>query len=202
MSLATNPTVLRILRTPLPDAVLAAIGGSAPREIKAWAVKWMDIFHAPPRCFAGAVTRGTVVSAVELDAGPLRDGDDAGARVLTMVCEAVVAEGCLNAQEQLAPPFLVTVIDECVSAAVATLDYALGGPGISGVSLSLDTTFHAPVELGAKLRFVNTTHAVSAQATSCRCEVWDLMQRRLVATAIFAGMPSSIPKSQIQAARL
>ncbi|KAJ7452245.1 hypothetical protein FB451DRAFT_1565960 [Mycena latifolia] len=208
---AINAAMMRILRTPLPDALLARIEGSAPNEVKAWAVKWMQIYHAPPRCFVGALTRGTVVSKVEFGAGPLgdkgeeREGEGAG-RVLTMVCEAEVTEGCLNAQAQLATAWIVTVIDECVSAAVAALDYARGGPGMSGVSLSLNTTFHAPVELGARLRFVNTTHAVSAQATACRCEVWDLTQKRLVATAVFAGMPSSLPKSasQIQprAARL
>ncbi|KAJ7452241.1 hypothetical protein FB451DRAFT_1524090 [Mycena latifolia] len=190
---STNPTTVRTLCTPLPDALLARIEGGAPREVKAWAVKWMEIYHAPPRCFVGALTRGTVVRKAELEPGAAwgrRRGRGEGAD-----------DGCLNAQDQI-----VTVIDECVSAAVATLDYARGGPGLSGVSLSLNTTFHAPVALGATLRFMNTTHVVSAQATSCRCEVWHLTQRRLVATAVFAGMPSSLPKSasqmQPQAARV
>ncbi|KAJ6534170.1 hypothetical protein B0H19DRAFT_1080662 [Mycena capillaripes] len=41
----------------------------------------------------------------------------------------------------------------CGFSAVTTYDYAQGGLGISGVSISLDTVFHNPLEVGAKLRY-------------------------------------------------
>lgn len=76
----------------------------------------------------------------------------------------------------------------CVSSAVTALEYAEGGPGISGVSLTLDTVFHNPARRrvsslsfdfscfslryrGARLRFVNTTLAAVGGMTSCRCQV-------------------------------
>ncbi|KAJ6570519.1 hypothetical protein DFH09DRAFT_1153717, partial [Mycena vulgaris] len=165
--------------------------GNAPKHIKEWALKWLNIYHAPPKCFAGAGSRRTIVTEVYLDPNPLED-----ARVVTLVCETDVTEDSLDGQDHLSNAFIVVVIDECTSAAVAALDFAQGGPGLSGVSQSLNTVFHNSVELGAKLRFINTTIAANAGATSCRSEVWDLTQRRLVATAVFVGMSSSPPKSQ------
>ncbi|KAJ7086842.1 hypothetical protein B0H15DRAFT_343536 [Mycena belliarum] len=101
----------------------------------------------------------------------------------------------LDSRDVVANAFIVTVIDECVSAAVAALDRAQGGPGTSGVTLSITTVFHNPVLTGSTLRLVNRTLEVAAETTSCRCEVWDLTQRRLAASAVFAGMQSSPPKS-------
>ncbi|KAJ7050123.1 hypothetical protein C8F01DRAFT_1264390 [Mycena amicta] len=66
----------------------------------------------------------------------------------------------LDAQGRLAQAFVITIIDECVSSAVATLDYAEGGAGMSTVSLSLHTTFQNPASL----------------------RVWDLREQQLVAT--------------------
>ncbi|KAJ7720368.1 hypothetical protein DFH07DRAFT_858644 [Mycena maculata] len=191
MPFDSNAAMARILGTSLPDAMLSQIEGNAPRDVKEMAVKWLDIFHAPPKCFAGASTRKTAITEVSLDPNPLED-----TRILTMVCELDVMEDILDGEDKLSNAFIVVVIDECVSSAVTALDYAEGGPGICGVSQSLNTVFHNPVALGAKLRFINTTLAATSGTTSCRSEVWDVTQRRLVATAVFVGMSSSPPKSQ------
>ncbi|KAJ7805413.1 hypothetical protein B0H14DRAFT_2880840 [Mycena olivaceomarginata] len=126
---------------------------------------------------------------VSLDPDPLENG-----KILTLVCESDVTEGMVDGQDQVHNAFVITVIDECVSSAVTALKCAEGGPGISGVSLTLDTVFHNPARRGARLRFVNTTLAAVGGMTSCRCQVWDLTQRRLVATSTFVGMRSSLPK--------
>ncbi|KAF7360040.1 hypothetical protein MVEN_00731800 [Mycena venus] len=185
-----HATIARILRSPLPDVILSRIQGNAPRNVKEMTVKWLNIYHAPPKCFAGSATRGTTVTEVSLDPNPLEDG-----RILTLVTETDVTEEMLDGRDKVSNAFIITIIDECVSSAVTSLDYAEGGPGLSGVSLSLDTVFHNPAERGAKLRFVNTTLAAVGGTTSCRCQVWDLTRRRLVATATFVGMNSSVPKS-------
>ncbi|KAJ7445898.1 hypothetical protein FB451DRAFT_1376055 [Mycena latifolia] len=171
------------------------IRGGAPPVVKVRALKWLEIYRTPPRCFAGTATRRGEVAAVELQNSPLGDQGSEG-KVLILVLELEVAEDTLDTQDTANNAFLVVVIDECVSVAVTALDYAQGGPGISSVSQSLNTVFNSPAELGAKLRFVNTTLAVIARTTSCRCEVWDLTRRRLVATAVFVGMPSSPPKAK------
>ncbi|KAJ6557717.1 hypothetical protein B0H19DRAFT_1261315 [Mycena capillaripes] len=185
-----NATMVRILRTPLSDALVSTIKGNAPRDVKEMTVKWLDIYHSPPKCFSGTWTRRTVVTEVSLDPNPLEDRGS-----LTMVCEIDVTQELLDGRDKLSNAFVITIIDECVSSAVTTLDYAEGGPGISGVSLTLDTVFHNPAELGAKLRFVNKPMAAVGGMMSCRCEVWDLTQRRLVAVATFVGMRASPPKA-------
>ncbi|KAJ7935928.1 hypothetical protein B0H13DRAFT_2304417 [Mycena leptocephala] len=172
----------RILQSPIPDAILSRIQGNAAREVKEIAVKWLNIYHAPPNCFAGASTRRTAVTEVSLNRNALDNGN-----ILTLTLGVEILDG----QSKVSNAFIITIIDD----AVTTHDFAEGGPGISGVSLSLDTVFHNPVELGAKLCFVNTTLTAVGGTTSCRCEVWDLTQRRLVATATFVGMGSSPPKA-------
>ncbi|KAJ6479441.1 hypothetical protein C8R47DRAFT_1219000 [Mycena vitilis] len=191
MPFRDNATMLHILRTPVPDATVSRITGNAPWDVKETTVKWLDIYHAPTNCFAGAWTRRTVVTDVSLDSNPLENG-----RTLTLVCETDVTKEMLDGQtDKLNNSFVVTVIDECVSSAVTTLDYVEGGSGISGVSLTLNTVFHNSAELDAKLRFVSTTMAAAGGLMSCRCEVWDLTHRRLVATATFVGVQASPPKA-------
>ncbi|KAJ7086847.1 hypothetical protein B0H15DRAFT_931380 [Mycena belliarum] len=189
---AGHARYLAILHATYPDATLARIQGNAPRAVKELALKCLAIYHAPaPSCFASdAGTLRTAVTEVSLDPGPLQD-----TRVLTLVCEVEVTDASLDRRDVVANAFIVTVIDECVSAAVAALDLAQGGPGMSGVTLSITTVFHNPVLIGSTLRLVNRTLEVAAETTSCRCEVWDLTQRRLAASAVFAGMQSSPPKS-------
>ncbi|KAJ7354192.1 hypothetical protein DFH08DRAFT_854380 [Mycena albidolilacea] len=180
-----NATIAEILRAPLPDTILSRIQGNAPPKVKESAVKWLNIFHT----FVGALTRKITVTEVSLDPDPLENG-----RILTLICEIDVTPEMVDGHDNVHNAFVVTVIDECVSSAVTALDYAEGGPGMSGVSLSLDTVFHNPAERGAKLRFVNTTLTAVSGMMSCRCQVWDLTRRRLVATSTFIGMRSSLPK--------
>ncbi|KAJ7634377.1 hypothetical protein FB45DRAFT_908711 [Roridomyces roridus] len=187
---------LAIISNPIPDSILAGIKGNAPSDVKEIAVKWLNFFNAPAeKCFYGLSSGRKVVTEVSLDADPLREG-----QVLTLVCELDIAEeSLLDRHGKLANAFIFSVLDETVSSAVTALGYATGGSGICGVSQSLNTVFYNTVDLGAKLRFINTTLTATPETTACRCEVWDLTQRRLVATGVFIGMPSSSPR---QAARL
>ncbi|KAJ7634399.1 hypothetical protein FB45DRAFT_908772 [Roridomyces roridus] len=181
----TAAAQLRILRDPVPDSILDGVRGNAPRDVKEVAVKWLKFFTAPAEQFS-------------LNPDPLED-----MHVLTLVCEIVVTEELLDWRGKLGNAFVISVIDECVSSAVTAFDCAEGGAGICGVSQSLNTVLHNSVDLGATLRFVNTTLTATPGTTACRSEVWDLTQRRLVATAVYVGMPSSSPSPSPQrAARL
>ncbi|KAJ7060650.1 hypothetical protein C8F01DRAFT_1253140 [Mycena amicta] len=125
---------MRTLRLSIPSDYLERIAGTAPTDVKAMAVMWLNVYHAPaPRCFAGMSARRTVVTDVSLDNEGLWRS-----RRLTLVSEIDVTE---------AP----TRRAGCVSSAVATLDYAEGAAGMSTVSLSLNTTFHNPASLGSTL---------------------------------------------------
>ncbi|KAJ7050103.1 hypothetical protein C8F01DRAFT_1377842 [Mycena amicta] len=201
--------MLRTLRLPIPSDYLERIAGTAPTDVKAMAVKWLNVYHAPAptqRCFAGMSARRT------LDNEGLRRS-----RRLTLVSEIDVTESVsvktaegesrlrlvelLDGQGRLAQAFVITIIDECVSSAVATLDTLraeLACPPSCSAS-SFNTTFHNPASLGSTLRFMSTM-AAAGGIQSCRCEVWDLREQHLVGTAIFCGMLSSPLKTK--AARL
>jgi hypothetical protein len=86
----------RILQSPIPDAILSRIQGNAAREVKEIAVKWLNIYHAPPNCFAGASTRRTAVTEVSLNRNALDNGN-----ILTLVCETNVTEGIISVSAQI-----------------------------------------------------------------------------------------------------
>ncbi|KAF7296204.1 hypothetical protein HMN09_01089100 [Mycena chlorophos] len=183
----------RILQTPIPADYLSAITGNAPSDVKAMAVKWLNVYHAPgPRCFAGESTKRTVVREVSLvEEENTRGVGRRTTKKLVLVSEIDITDELLDSQDNLSTSFVFAIIDECVSSAVATLDFAQGGHGMSGVSLSINTTWHNTVTLGARLRFVSTTMGVDGGIASCRCEVWDDTRHRLVATGVFSGMIAS-----------
>ncbi|KAJ6612099.1 hypothetical protein B0H10DRAFT_1808124 [Mycena sp. CBHHK59/15] len=185
-----------ILRTRLADAVVSGIQGNAERKVKEMAVKWLNIFHAHPDCFAGSSSRRINVTEVSVNPSTLED-----ALVGTVVCEIDVTEDILDGQDELSNAFIVLLIDECATAAVTALNYAEGGLGIAGVSQSLNTVFHNSSSLqvaGARLRIINTTLSAGSSSMSCRSEVWDLTRRRLIASGVFVGMQSSQPKGLVR----
>ncbi|KAF7292804.1 hypothetical protein MIND_01179300 [Mycena indigotica] len=184
--------MMRILRIPISDEYLEQISGTAPLDVKAMTVKWLNVYHAPaPKCFAGMSAKRTIVKEVSLNR------EQHAQSRLQLVSEIEVTEELLDRHRNLAQAFIVTIIDECVSSAVSTVDYAEGGPGISPVSLSLNTTFHNPATLGSTLRLISTTIAAAGGIQSCGCEVWDLREQRLVANAVYSGMLSSAHRARL-----
>ncbi|KAJ7749939.1 hypothetical protein B0H16DRAFT_1460964 [Mycena metata] len=165
MSDPSNDAV-RIFSTPLPEALVSQIKGNAPYHVKEMTVKWLNIYHAPQKHFGGPSTHRTITSFVEI----------------------------LDGQGKLSTAFTIAVMDEYLSSAVTTHDYTTNGLGMSPVSLGINSMFYHPAELGAKLRFISTTQAVVAGRMTSRCEVWDLSQRRLVATGIFLGLTPSLAR--------
>ncbi|KAJ7611849.1 hypothetical protein FB45DRAFT_941167 [Roridomyces roridus] len=177
-----------ILSAPIPNAILSSIAGNASSQVKGTAVRWINAYRAPQNCFTTLASTQHTVREVSVHPEPVGNG-----QVLTLVCELDVVQEMLDGRNQLSNTFLVALIDEYASASVSALDLADGGMGSSGVSLGLNTVFHNPVQLGSKLRFINTTLARTSGAMSCRTEVWDLTKRKLAATAVFTGMLASFP---------
>ncbi|KAJ7060673.1 hypothetical protein C8F01DRAFT_1253160 [Mycena amicta] len=187
---------MRTLRLPVPSDYLERIAGTAPIDVKAMAVKWLNVYHAPaPRCFAGMSARRTLVTDVSLDNDEIDVTESVSVKTADGESRMRLVE-LLDGLGGLAQAFVITIIDECVSSAVATLDYAEGGAGMSTLLLSLNTTFHNPASLGSTLGFINITMAAVGGIQSCPCEVWDLREQHLVATAVFCGMLSSPLKAK------
>ncbi|KAI0747405.1 hypothetical protein C8Q74DRAFT_1312527 [Fomes fomentarius] len=85
------------------------------------------------------------------------------------------------------------MIDVCSSIALVALSIAMKKP-VYFVSQALTTVFHSPATVDSRLRIVNKTTAFGARTVSARTEIWDLTNRRLVATGIHNQMQPSQPK--------
>ncbi|KAI0690931.1 hypothetical protein C8T65DRAFT_671071 [Cerioporus squamosus] len=110
-----------------------------------------------------------------------------------VVFEIDMAEDMLNSAKHMHGGCAMFMIDVCSSIALVALSIALNKRAYL-VSQSLTTVWHSPAMLGARLRITNKTTAFGARTVSARTEIWDLTNRRLVATGIHSQMPPSQPK--------
>ncbi|KAI9065054.1 hypothetical protein FKP32DRAFT_1534553, partial [Trametes sanguinea] len=85
------------------------------------------------------------------------------------------------------------LIDVCSSIALVALAVAKRS-NVRFVSQSLTTVFHAPAMGDARLRIVNDTVSFGARTVSARTEIWDITNKRLVATGVHNQMEPSPPK--------
>ncbi|CDO70334.1 hypothetical protein BN946_scf184843.g23 [Trametes cinnabarina] len=85
------------------------------------------------------------------------------------------------------------LIDVCSSIALVALGVATH-KNARFVSQTLNTVFHAPAMGNARLRIVNDTVSFGARTVSARTEIWDITNKRLVATGVHNQMPPSPPK--------
>ncbi|RPD71401.1 hypothetical protein L226DRAFT_491521 [Lentinus tigrinus ALCF2SS1-7] len=110
-----------------------------------------------------------------------------------VVFEIDMAEDMLNSAKHMHGGCAMFMIDVCSSIALVSLSIAMN-KRVYLVSQSLTTVWHSPALLGARLRITNKTTAFGARTVSARTEIWDLTNRRLVATGIHTQMPPSQPK--------
>ncbi|KAI0748769.1 hypothetical protein C8Q80DRAFT_1173548 [Daedaleopsis nitida] len=88
---------------------------------------------------------------------------------------------------------IMFLIDVCSSITLVALSIAMKKEGYY-VSQALTTVFHSPAPPDARLRITNKTTSFGTRTVSARIEVWDLTNRRLVATAVHNQMHPSQPK--------
>ncbi|GLB34280.1 hypothetical protein LshimejAT787_0111640 [Lyophyllum shimeji] len=172
-----------------PDDVIAKVGGNAPPEIKGVPLKWLAAFRARDASFAKSVATKVKVVEVSLVQNP-EDHCRTEGRV---VCEIDVTSDMLNATGNMHDGCAVFLIDECSVCSLATLNAAEGREPQVGVSQAINTVFHHPAKLGAKLRIVNTSMSTGEGIGSCRSEIWDTMNHRLVASGVQLQMVPSQP---------
>ncbi|KAI0697290.1 HotDog domain-containing protein [Cerioporus squamosus] len=109
-----------------------------------------------------------------------------------VVFEIDMAEDMLNLVGNMHGGCTMHLIDVCTTIALNALRIAMDKEG-DYVSHGINTVFHAPAKVGARLELINTTTAWGSRAVSARTEIWDITNRRLVATGI---------QNQMQTARL
>ncbi|KAF8885763.1 hypothetical protein BD779DRAFT_1532324 [Infundibulicybe gibba] len=73
---------------------------------------------------------------------------------------------------------MLWLIDECSATALAAQSFVGGQGEGSGVSQTMNVTFHSPAALGTRLRIINTTMGTTVK--ECQSEMWDQDNQRLV----------------------
>ncbi|KAH9918573.1 HotDog domain-containing protein [Epithele typhae] len=121
-----------------------------------------------------------------------RDGDGKPHAKLTF--EIVVDPSMINGHGAMHGGCAVFLIDTCSSSALAILAMHLEKPW-NHVSQTLNTTFHAPMPVGATLHIINVTQSLGSRTVSVLTEIWDVTNHRLCVSAVHNKMaPSSVSR--------
>ncbi|KAH9848929.1 hypothetical protein C2E23DRAFT_842157 [Lenzites betulinus] len=160
----------------------------SPKQ-RAGILKYLNILlHADGGKFAQSVA-----SRLEMTEFEVYKREEDGKTQVRAVFEGVVSEDMLNAAENMHGGCSMYLIDICSSIALVALSITLHNDA-RFVSQAIHTVFHAPAKIGAKLRIVNNTISFGARTVSARTEIWDMTNRRLVASGLHNQMQPSAPK--------
>jgi len=111
------------------------------------------------------------------------------------VCEVTVTEEMLNVHGTLAGGCSAHLIDIGTFSSLLTLSMVTGAD-YTGVSTSLNITYHAPAKAGAELRMVSTSISTSGRVVAARAEVYDKRTSKLLVSAVHTIAP--FQNTQIQ----
>ncbi|KAI0068494.1 hypothetical protein BV25DRAFT_582 [Artomyces pyxidatus] len=159
----------------------ADIAGTAPNEVKQ---RIADVLAMGGSGF-GSVLEGNL-DVKEVSIGG--NAEEPSKKEARIVCESVVEENMLNIGRTLHGGFVALYIDVCGTFPLIAL------PGLSGVTLNLNVSYHSPAKLGDKLRIITTTLSNGARVLSTRGEIWNITTKRLVASGVHIKMEPSAPK--------
>ncbi|EJF66366.1 hypothetical protein BD309DRAFT_871870 [Dichomitus squalens] len=162
-------------------------GDLTPQQ-QAGIVKFADVILRGPGDFAKAV--GSCLELTEVSISPRPEDGKLHAAV---VFEIDVLEDMLNANRHVHGGCSMFMIDICSAIALTALSIAMN-KRTHLVSQAINTIFHAPATVGARLKIVNKTVAYGTRTVSARTEIWDITNRRLVVSGIHNQMQPSPPK--------
>ncbi|KAI0832561.1 HotDog domain-containing protein [Trametes gibbosa] len=143
----------------------------------------------------GAFARSTGSSLVLTEVGVFRREKDGKAHA-QVTYQTTVHDDMLNIGGNMHGGCAIYMIDICSSMALAVLGMSTGKPW-NFVSQAINTTFHAPVPLGAKIEVVNRTVSFGSRTVSATTEIWDLTNGRLCVTGVHNKMKPSEPKAKL-----
>jgi len=166
------------------------IGGNAPPESKKFVMDMLRSMMRKGRGFADTVGGRLSITQVSI----LNKSEEPSRVEGRVVAEITAQEDMLNGAGYVHGGCLMYLIDNCALLCLAIMDKnaTLGFPGLS---LAIDTVFHAPAGEGDRLRVVATTMAIGSRVKSARVEIWDAKRHRLVASGVEVKM--DLPKSKM-----
>jgi len=163
------------------------IPGNASNEAKLAVSKWLHIFIHRGTGFGDSVGNRVRITEISINQMPNEPEKLEG----KVVAEITVTEDMTNAMELVHGACSMYLIDILSTLPLSALDGEQGGSGDAGVSQAIHTIFHAPARIGDDLKIVSTSLTIGGRTMSCRCEIWDTTNHRLVASAVQVKMPSS-----------
>ncbi|KAH9927338.1 HotDog domain-containing protein [Fomitopsis serialis] len=116
------------------------------------------------------------------------------------VCEVTVTEEMLNVHGTLAGGCSAHLIDIGTFSSLLTLSMVTG-TDYTGVSTSLNITYHAPAKPGAELRMVSTSISTSGRVVAARAEVYDKRTSKLLVSAVHTIAPFQTAQTQNKPSR-
>jgi len=119
-----------------------------------------------------------------------------GKKQARVVFELVVAQGMLNARDSIHGGCLAYLVDVCSSVALSVLGLATGGP-VDLVSQAINMIYHSGAGIGDKLEIINETVSTGSRAVSAKTEIWDVTNRRLVASGTHIKMKPGVRKAKL-----
>ncbi|KAI0708031.1 HotDog domain-containing protein [Earliella scabrosa] len=125
----------------------------------------------------------TIAAHIELREVEVFTREEDGKTQARVVFEMPMLEDMLNVAGNLHGGCSMYLIDTCSLTALHVLRIVLDKKE-GFVSQAINTVFHAPTSLGSRLKIVNTTVVFGSRIFSARTEIWDMTNRRLVATGV------------------
>ncbi|KAL1731492.1 hypothetical protein EV714DRAFT_208669 [Schizophyllum commune] len=177
-------TFIRTLRTsPEVEASLGGIAGNVPKANKRICANALAFFVSTPgRSYGADVGRRLKIREMSLSESPPR---------CEVMLEIEVTRDMCNVYETLHGACAAYIVDPCSVASLIGLGLAVGVDG-TGVSQSMNLTWHEPAPLGTTLRIVSTSISIQGRIRTARCEIWDRDCKKLFISAVHSTVkPSS-----------
>ncbi|KAF4601439.1 hypothetical protein EYR40_004874 [Pleurotus pulmonarius] len=195
----------RVAAITVSEATIARISGNAPYCSKDICLRLLGIIteHNDLTAFAGAIGRRIQLTDVSLVENP----EEPMTTESRVVCELRVTEDMVNLEGNLHGGCSVYLVDVCsalpLSAWRAGHQVAINDSderqmgNLSGVSQSINTTFHTPAPLGTNLQVISTSMICEGALLCARCQIWDKDNHSLVASGLHLKMMPSQPKPRM-----
>ncbi|KAI8982951.1 hypothetical protein BD414DRAFT_419242 [Trametes punicea] len=164
------------------------LGGDLSEDRRAAILNFADVILRGRGQYAQATGSRLEMTEVEV-----YERQEDGRTQVRMTFEIDMGEDMLNSAGNMHGGCTMFLIDVCSSIALVALGIAIGRYA-NFVSQAITTVFHAPATLGSRLRIVNNTVSFGVRTVSARTEIWDMTNKRLVATGIHNQMQPSTPK--------
>ncbi|KZP21616.1 hypothetical protein FIBSPDRAFT_788193 [Athelia psychrophila] len=163
------------------------IAGNCAPETKLTVARWLYIFTHRGTGFGDRIGSRVKITEISVSGMP-NEPEKKEARV---VAEIIVDEDMTNPQGVIHGGCSMYLVDILSTLPLSALDFEQGGAGNAGVSQAIHTVFHAPARMGDNLRIVSTSLSVGGRTMTCRCEIWDTTNHRLVVSATQVKMQST-----------